>query len=301
MEEEDRHNLQPLIPFTTTTSYSHNPPYDTPKNPKHFNSDNNIILRILLVLTVAIISIWANYEASKTFDITIVNDAYDSPAGRRFALSYVSNDRATRILQNTSSFVEHFLYPNDNNKNNHNPKKHIDSVILRLARRNLNATAVYAAGNHHNDGRKNFNYVIEISPMLLKDKNYNKVAIVGAILRGMAKAWLFDAGSRAPPGLIDGMAEYVAELAGFRRDMVAGGGGGSPECESRGGRWWEDNEPRHVARWLHYCVKYKEGFIQRLNEAMRDTWHDRMVDEVLGMPIMKLCGLYNNASWVGSE
>ena len=107
----------------------------------------------------------------------------------------------------------------------------------------------------------------------------------------------------APQGLVDGMAEYVAEMAGFRRGMVSGGGE-MPQCrEGGGGWWWEDKDPSHVARLLHYCEKFKKGFIQRLNEAMRDTWHDRVVDEVLGMPVMELCGrLYNdnNASWVGS-
>ncbi|KAK7316708.1 hypothetical protein RJT34_00370 [Clitoria ternatea] len=317
MEGKNKHShIQPFIPFfnsssTTTTSYSHHKnnqhhhDHDVASNntAKHFPSDNNnIILRILLVLIVATISIWANYEASKTFDINIVNDAEDSPAGHRFALSYVSNDKATRIVFNTSSFVEHLLYPNSNNEDNHYTKKHIDSVTLRLARRNLNTTAaVYSAGNRRHGGGKIFNsYVIEISPMLLEDKMFNKIAIVGVILRGMAKVWIWDGGATAPSGLVDGMAEYVAELAGFRRDMAAGGSAESPECVGRGGLWWEGKDPTHVARLLRYCENYKKGFIQRLNEAMRDTWHDRMVDELLGMPIMELCGLYNNnASWVG--
>ncbi|RDX94769.1 hypothetical protein CR513_22811, partial [Mucuna pruriens] len=310
MEKEDKHSqVEPLIiPYSTTTSsYSlHNNDqhhdHDAIENAKHY-SDNNIVFRILLVLLVALISIWANYEASKTFDITIVNDAEDSPAGRRFALSYVSNDKATRILLNTSSFVQHLLYPNNNNNYNNNnryPKKHVDSVTLLLPRRNLNATvAVYAVGNRRHGGGKFLNsYVIEISPMLLEDKMYDKMAIVGAVLRGMAKVWLWDG---APPGLVDGMAEYVAEMAGFRRDTVAYGGY-LPECEEgRGGWWWEDRDPTHVARLLHYCEKFKKGFIQRLNGAMRDTWHDHMADEVLGVPVVKLCDLYdNNSSWVGS-
>lgn len=309
MEEEDNHShLQPLIPYYSTLSFSSHSlqQHYADKNAKHFTSDsNNIVLRILSILLLALISLWANYEASKTFHITVVNDAKDSPAGRRFALSYVSNDEASRILLNTSSYVEHFLYPNSNNNDNNYPKKHIDSVTLQLPRRNLNVTdivAVYtAAGNHlQRGGGKCFSYVIEISPTLLEDQRYDKIAIVGAILRGMAKVWIWEG---APQGLVDGMAEYVAEMAGFRRGMVSGGGE-MPQCrEGGGGWWWEDKDPSHMARLLHYCEKFKKGFIQRLNEAMRDTWHDRVVDEVLGMPVMELCGrLYNdnNASWVGS-
>lgn len=244
--------------------------------------------------------------ASKTFDITILNDTEDSPAGRRFSLSYVSDDKATRILLNTSSFVENLLYPNNNDNMNHHhhhrfPKKHIDNVTLRLARRNLNTTvAVYTVENHHHDGGgKIFNsYVIEISPKLFEDRMYDKIAVVGAILRGMAKVWLWDG---APQGVINGMAEYAAEMAGFRRDVISDGGD-LPECEEGHGWWWEDKDPTHVARLFHYCEKFKKGFIQRLNEAMKDTWHNRVADEVLGMPLMKLCDFYknNNTSWVGS-
>ena len=318
MEEENKHSLlQPLIPlfspsssttsnsstttFTTSSSLSsysiHDYNNDLCNNSKLFISNSNIILRILLVLLVAAISIWANYEASRTFDVTIVNDAKDSLAGQRFALSYVSNDKATRIVLNTSSFVEHFLYPYDNN-NKRYPKKHIESVTIRLSRRNLNATAtatVTVTGDHQG-GRKNFKgyYVIDINPVSLEGEDYNNMAlIVAAIQRAMARVWLWDGGSRAPPRLVDGMAEYITELAGFRRKRVSGSGVELPECDGHQGWWWEDKDPRQVARYLHYYEKYKKGFIQRLNEVMRDTWHDRMVDEVLGVSSMKLCGLYN--------
>ncbi|KAK7333624.1 hypothetical protein VNO80_30400 [Phaseolus coccineus] len=300
MEEEDKPYLfQPLTPHYSTLSSSHSLHQQHHQNLKHLSSDTkNIFIRILSILLLALISIWANYEASKTFKISIVNDAKDSLAGRRFALSYVSNDKATRIILNTSSYVEHFLYPN----NNIYPKKNIHSVTLRLPRRNLNATvAVYADGSRpHGCGKSSNSYVIEITPMLLEEKGYDRMAIVGAILRGMARVWLWDG---APQGLLDGMVEYVADTAGFRPEMVAEGGS-MPECEEGGGwgRWWEGKDPTHVPRVLHYCEKYKRGFIQWLNEAVRDTCRDHVVDEVSGMPIIEVCcRLYNNnVSWVGS-
>lgn len=255
MEEEDNHShLQPLIPYYSTLSFSSHSlqQHFADKNAKHFTSDsNNIVLRILSILLLALISLWANYEASKTFHITVVNDAKDSPAGRRFALSYVSNDEASRILLNTSSYVEHFLYPNSNNNDSNYPKKHIDSVTLQLPRRNLNVTdivAVYtAAGNHlQRGGGKCFSYVIEISPTLLEDQRYDKIAIVGAILRGMARVWIWDGrvcggGDRVPPR--DGGRRWQDE------GMWHGEGGG-------GGWWWwwEDTDPTHVARLLHYIL-----------------------------------------------
>ncbi|OIW08206.1 hypothetical protein TanjilG_15167 [Lupinus angustifolius] len=280
MEEEDKHSfLQPLIP--SSSSNENNDPSNNLKLFKN-NNHNNIILRILVVFLVALISLWANYEASKTFAITIVNDAKDSLAGHRFALSYVSNDKATRIILNTSSFVQHFLYPINND---HCPEKNVTSVTLRLTRQNLTTTV--SAGERFNS------YVVDISHKLLEDDQHynNKMAIVGAVQLAMARVWLYDGGSTAPSGLIDGMAEYVAEVAGFRRERVS-----VTKCD--GGRaWWVDMDPRVVVGYLHYCERYKKGFIQRLNQALRDTWHDRMVDDVLGMPASKLCGLYDESSF----
>lgn len=299
----NHHSLrQPLIPLFTPSSSSSSYSLHNNNNIHHHihdnnnDNDNSIILRILLFLSVSLISLWANYEASKTFHITILNDTKDSPAGRRFDLSYVSNDKATRILLNTSSFAQHLLYNNNNDNTSYKSKKRIGSVTLRLAPHNLNTTTATATVRKDLD-----NYVIDLSPVLLEDGSFdNKVAIVGAIQRAMARVWLFDGGSRAPLGLLDGMAEYVAQLAGFRRRETVSSsvfGGGGCDGGGAGGLWWEDRDPGHVARWLHYCENYREGFIRRLNQAMRDTWHDRMVDDVLGIPATKLCGLYN-ASWL---
>ncbi|XP_004516935.1 uncharacterized protein [Cicer arietinum] len=289
MEKEERHFLyQPLLSLPTPSSYEINQHtnYNTINNSNFFISNNNIILRILLVLFVALISIWANYEASKTFEIYILNDTKDSLAGRRFTLFYISNDKATRILLNTSSFVEQILYPNSNNNNNIQNKKNIKSVTLHLTDKNLNTTIVTVVKRNIKD------YIIDISPMLFEDKNFNKMEIVGEIQRAMARVWLWDGRSKAPPRLLDGMAEYVAELAGFRREIFSGGFGESPECEVGRDLWWEDKDPTHVARLLHYCENFKKGFIQRLNEAMRDTWHDRMVDDLLGLEATT-CRLHN--------
>ena len=291
MEKEDKHFLfQPLLPhFNPSYEIDQQNAYNSTNNSKSFiPNNNNIIHRILLILFVAIISIWANYEASKTFDIHIVNDTKDSLAGRRFTLFYISNDKATRLLLNSSSFVEQVLYPNSNNNNiDIKNKKFIKSVTLRLVRRNLDTITTIMADE------KNINsYVIEISPMLLEDENFN-MAIVGAIQRAMARVWLWDGRSKAPPRLLDGMAEYIAELAGFYRERLSGGVVESPEREDGRELWWENKDPTHVARLLHYCEKYDKGFIQRLNEAMRDTWHDRMVGDVLGLKATKLCGMYN--------
>ncbi|KAI4308090.1 hypothetical protein L6164_031200 [Bauhinia variegata] len=302
--EDQEPLLQPLIPiptntvssiFPAVTAAASLPQYNDDKsqendayNGKIVASNYSIVIRILLVLLVALISLWANYEASKTFEVTIINDSKHSPAGRRFELFYVSNDKATRILLNTSSFVEDLLYPS----NLQHPKKQIDHVTLRLAGRNFNTTpavAVTATGNRYSCGKSFTSYIIDISPTSLEEANYNH-AIVSAVQQAMARVWLWDGESRAPPQLVDGMVEYITELAGFRQENFSGARAQLPECEE-GHIRWEDKDPRDVAHYLHFWEAYGKGFIQRLNQALIDTWHDKMVDQALGMPV---CRLYNN-------
>ncbi|KAK9924096.1 hypothetical protein M0R45_032484 [Rubus argutus] len=49
------------------------------------STDPRILIRFLSVVLVGILSLWANHEASKGFDITVLNDVpRDSPTGQRF-------------------------------------------------------------------------------------------------------------------------------------------------------------------------------------------------------------------------
>ncbi|KAJ7965083.1 Basic secretory protein, partial [Quillaja saponaria] len=297
--KEDQHSFfQPLISSSsssssstataaTTTSYSIDSNYEkntTDQDIKISTSNYGIIIRLLSVVSIAIISLWANYEASKGFEITLINDNKESLAGRRFNLFYISNDKATRIALNTSAFVENLLYPTDDHLQ---PKKHINKVTLRLAA-TWDLTPLVTAGG----SIKDHHYVINISPSILEDVNFHD-AIVFKVQRAMAKIWLWDGESNAPPSLIDGMVEYVCELAGFGNVKFSGSHVELPECEHV---WWKDKNPKVVARFLHYCEGEKKGFIQRLNYALKDTWHDRIVDDVMGIPAQQLCGSYNSSS-----
>lgn len=197
----------------------------------------------------------------------------------------MSNDKATRIILNTSSFVEHFLYPDPQKY----PKKHINHVTLRLASLNLTTETIVSPGEKVND------YVIELNSTLLGEVDY-KEKFVSSILRAMVRIWLWDDGSKygAPARLIDGVVEYVAGVAGFSPEGIPGDGEGSLECDDN---WLVDNkEQRQVAMLLHFCEVEREGFIRRLNQGLRDTWHDGILDKALGFSRRKLCGL-RNGSW----
>lgn len=225
---------------------------------------------------------WANYKASKTLEITIINNAKGSPLGQRFDLFYVSNDRAIRTVLDQSQLIENFLYPNTNNIT----KKHINRVTLRLASHRLasSATAVL----EENSGEKSTgDYVIDLCPSLLEGANYNR-AIELAIRRAMIRIWLWDGESKAPISLIDGVVEYLSEIKqSGGRDEFTGGIGLLPAICNH--VWWEERDPISVARVLRFFERRMNGFIQRLNQAMIDRWHDWTVDDVLGMTSQQLC------------
>jgi hypothetical protein len=271
---------------TTTTSFYYFDDTDADYI-KHWSSNSSIILRLLLITSIGIISIWANYEASKGFGITLVNDAKDSAEGKRFTLSYISNDKATRIILNTSLFVENLLYPNINDDTK---KQVIHHVTLRLASNNLpNLVTV--------DTNTNNEFVINISPSVLMGHPKNlDYAITSVVLQGMARAWIWDSESRAPQWLLDGMVEYINGLAGFGpvRNL-----GGHESLDDQFGKFCSgDKDPMVVAQFLKNCERHEKGFIQRLNKALRDDhqWIGRTVEDVLGISEQNLCDLYENTS-----
>ncbi|PON90700.1 Basic secretory protein [Trema orientale] len=294
--EDQRSLFQPLI---STAAYPENDVVHHGREPKVHNnitinsSSNGIVSRLLFLLSIGILSIWANYESSKGFEITIVNAAPHSLAGQRFALFYVSNDRATRIVLNATNFVENLLYDAVDQQPNTKPVSH---VTLRLAGENFTGeVSVRSSG----DGEESHHFIIDISPrvvMLRSKKADVDHAMESAVLRGMARVWLWDGESRAPPELLSGVVEYVAMAAGFGRESSLGPGGAaelSDKCgDGGGGRvWYEDKDPRVVARFLDYYEKREKGFIRRLNGAMKDRWHERTVDDALGKPAVQyLCG-----------
>ncbi|XP_077227544.1 plant basic secretory protein (BSP) family protein [Tasmannia lanceolata] len=271
-------------------------------------------VRLVSVILIATISLWANYEASKGFEITIINDAGNTLAGPRFHLIFDSNDKATRIILKCSEFVERILYPDV-----HHPKKPIDHVTLRLANRNFTGgtTVEVDVGaspkitkikgqdysipdqtiqDHQitnptiqNTSHTQRDFVIRISPSVMDEADVN-MAMASAVQRGMARVWLWDGQNGAPLSLLDGIVEYVTMVAGFGPSL---GSGRVTPLESDGG-CWEDKNPTVVAHFLWYCERSKHGFLARLNQAMREQWHVGMVDEALGFPAQRVCASYHS-------
>ncbi|XP_022147982.1 uncharacterized protein LOC111016776 [Momordica charantia] len=273
---EDRRSLSlPLLPVTGAGS-GPTPPNES----SFFFSNHGIAVRLLLIAFIGLTSLWANHEASKGFEITVVNAAKSSPAGQRFDLFYVSNDEATRVLLNASNFVENLIYPSQAAF----PKKEVKRVRLTLAPRDLSPNV---AVHKSDDG---VDFFIDLSPSIFHETNVNH-AMSAAVLRGMSRVWLWDGDSHAPPSLLAGMVEHIAAAAGFVDDKYSGGViSTSTACDPM---WWKDKNPMEVALFLGYHENQRNGFIQRLNQGLKSRWQDRTVQDALGMPVQRPCGSFN--------
>ncbi|PHT69688.1 hypothetical protein T459_24792 [Capsicum annuum] len=123
-----------------------------------------------MVIFVGVFSLWENYEDSKGFDITIVNEANDQSA---FAsdLFFMSNDEATRLIPRTSKFIENILYPISDRRESHQQKikKQVKHVIPRLSSQNLTSPVIVKPSQDNNN-----EFVMHVSPSNLKGPNYKR-------------------------------------------------------------------------------------------------------------------------------
>ncbi|MCE5165930.1 hypothetical protein HAX54_013231 [Datura stramonium] len=279
MEEKNHHLLQPLIQTTTTNSYEN--------DHKFISSNSSIILRFVLVIFVGVVSLWANYEASKGFAITIVNEAIEGTfASRRFDVFFVSNDEATRLVLRTSKFIENILYPISDHQDSgqFQFKKQVKHVILRLSSRNLTSTPIIVKSS-----RDNHEFVIHICPSILEGSNYKREMYL-ALQKGMTRIWIWDGQGNTPSSLLNGLIEYITSLACSGHitsefELV--------EPVNLNRSCWKSKDTRSIVKFLNYCEGKREGFVRRLNKEMRNGWHEKMIDDALGMSALHLCETYN--------
>ncbi|RWW65364.1 hypothetical protein BHE74_00027337 [Ensete ventricosum] len=253
---------EPLLssPATTTTTSSSSSSADE-IGINTAASTLTILARLTMLLTLVAISLWANHEASMNIDISIVNSAVGSRAGRRFDLNFVSNGRANRIVHHASRFVEQALYPEEAY-----PRKPISHIILHLASNDLDSVTSVSPGAGSGD------YTIHLSPSLMSAADGDD-ALASEVHRAVARLRLWDAQQAAPSPLLEAVADYLAVAAGFFPQSS------NKTCNVSS--YWS-------AEFLQYCEGRRNGFIARLNRGMRERWSESTVDDALGSPVRQV-------------
>ncbi|XP_020593440.1 uncharacterized protein LOC110033722 [Phalaenopsis equestris] len=180
--------------------------------PSFPSSNLTSLCRVSTVLTVTAISLWANYEASKGFDITVVEMPSDTLAARRYNLMFVSNGGAARAILNASASIERTLYPDVK----YFPIKIIKSVTLRVADYNLTRAVIVTAATGGGG-----EYVIHVSPSVIEQRDAEK-AVVAAVYTGMARVWVRDGRGMAPAEMVDAVVGDICGAAGFGGEVGRG-------------------------------------------------------------------------------
>jgi len=249
-------------------------------------STQSVVFRVVAVIAIACASLFAQHEAAKGFGIDVVSAGAQrgGDAGRRFDLFFVSNGRAERILQYASRGVERALFPDASF-----PRKHVRRVTVRMAGHNLTAGATVDASAAPGE------YVISLSPALVSGTATGTAAadaVAAAVRRAVARMWLWDGRGAAPARVTEAMVEYLASAAAG--DAAAAAEVAATPLSSSAS---DDGGRRCMsARFLGHLERQRQGFVARLNRAMRDRWSDAAVDAALGAPARHACAAYRAAT-----
>ncbi|WOK91530.1 hypothetical protein Cni_G00221 [Canna indica] len=279
---------EPLLSSPTATTTTTSSSSSSSTSASFSSSDNEttanptattpaILARLTAILTLVVLALWANHEASKGVDISIINSAAKShaAAAHLFHLKFVSNGRAYRITHRASQFVEQILYPDEQY-----PRKPVDRITLQLAGVELaSATSISA------DEATGGDYTIHLSPILMSVVDAD-AALAAAVQRAVARVWLWDGRRTAPEPLLDAVAEYLAAAAGFGPISLSNAHASSRE--SNGSSCWS-------AEFLQYGEARQSEFVAALNRGMRQRWSELTEEDAFGSPpIRHLCAAYKS-------
>ncbi|KAF3791550.1 hypothetical protein EJ110_NYTH14208 [Nymphaea thermarum] len=282
---------------------------------KSRSTSGGITLRLFTVFAVAAVSVWANHEASKGFDIHVRNEIADATAARRFHLLFVADDRIDRMVLSSSRAAERLLYGENAQKRKKVVKR--VSITVRLSASDQPGNTAFFAADAGNCAEQCFCYTIYVGSGILREKEdvWKVRRVVGsAVQKVMAYVWLSDGDGRTPAALLDGIAEYVTRASvggeGLNVARVPTGEGNGRTGETnvsgssrrgRSGECWLAEDPGEVAAFVGYCECMSSGFVARLNEKMAEGWRPEMVDEVLGTSSMRLCSSFSSALALASQ
>ncbi|XP_074566003.1 uncharacterized protein LOC141822452 [Curcuma longa] len=239
----------------------------SPAPPSPASDDSpGFLVRLLLLVAVAAFSLWANYEASKGFQVTVLNAAAAaassssafSSSARRFDLFFVANGRGARLVHRAGDSVQRALYPDASF-----PRKPVERVTLSMA------PAV--AADHGGDcvareetvavrrGRREGEFAVELRPRVMEAADVAE-AVGVAVRRGVARVWLWDGRGRAPRRVLAALEDYLAtSSADALRGVLAS-------------QSTNDSAATGLPQEDFVCAA-------RLNRAMMDGWDDRMLLE----------------------
>ncbi|XP_065869860.1 uncharacterized protein [Euphorbia lathyris] len=195
----------------------------------------------------------------------VTNRAATTPGGIAFT-NQLGEEYTKQTMSSATDFIWRLFHQNSDAER----KNTVDDVSLFLDDRD----ETYVAAVSNDEIIVGDNFIENIQGENMK-RDFN-----GVVYHEMTHVWQFDgsAGTKAPMGLIDGIADFVRLKANFVPDGWTQPGDGT--------RW--DESYGVTARFLEYCNDLRNGFVAEINKKLRDTYSVTFFDELLGKPVDQL-------------
>ncbi|KAK8946595.1 hypothetical protein KSP39_PZI006636 [Platanthera zijinensis] len=210
-------------------------------------------------LAVVLAVIVAAFRPSAGVEYQVINNAVGTPGGNRFE-SDIGVDFTKFVLTQASFFVRSNLaMPNGGVRND-------VGRITCFIDVTLSAAAITFGNEIHVNGQ-----VIADLP------GFARTGITGLLYHEVTHVWQW-LGDGEPPGLIEGIADYMRLKAGYPQPNWVFPG--------QGDRW--DQGYDVTARFLDYCSRFDSRFVAKLNAKMKHGYNVGVFQQLLGKPVEQL-------------
>ncbi|CAN1134517.1 hypothetical protein LINPERPRIM_LOCUS16062 [Linum perenne] len=217
------------------------------------------ILLLIFLNCVALISL-SSIPSTQGIEFPITITSPNTSTGVQRFIRRIGKSYASRKMESATNFIWQTLHQT-NSDGDRKDYRRIELLIQDMKQ------TVY-----HVDNR------IAISAEYIG--NYSagnlKREFTGMLYNELVKVWAWNGMGQAPVGLVSGIADYVRMKA--RLETVIGW------ARPGDGQRWDQGDDV-TARFLEYCVGFKEGFVGELNRKMKNGYSDDYFKELLGKSV----------------
>ncbi|XP_024959817.1 uncharacterized protein LOC112500548 [Cynara cardunculus var. scolymus] len=213
-------------------------------------------------LLYTLLTFFLSFHGITAVEYAVINDAATTPGGTRFN-NEIGVCKAKQIMATANSFILYAIfqqsYPSD--------QKAIDLVNLYIEEVKFPLTVTW--------GNNNINFS---SIYMAGFKGDLKREFMANVYHEMTHVLQWTGNGNAPPGLIEGMAEYTKLKANLTQPGFAEPG--------QGDHWHQGYDV--TARFLEYCEGITPGFVAKLNKMMRFRFEFKYFKDLTGKPVYQL-------------
>ncbi|KAE9447163.1 hypothetical protein C3L33_20957, partial [Rhododendron williamsianum] len=218
------------------------------------------------MFSLSFLVILTSLTGTQAVEYTVTNNAAITPGGMRFA-----NQIGIEYSKQTMSSATEFIWKTFQQTSNAD-RKDVPKVSLYID----SMAGVAYTNTINNEIHFSANYIqLYIGNV--------KTEFTGVMYHEMTHVWQwYGNGQPTPPGLIEGIADFIRLKAGYALSTWVKPG--------QGFRW--DQGYDVTARFLDYCEGLRSGFVAELNKKLRTGYSEYYFVELLGKTVDQLWSDY---------